>query len=212
MFRSALAPRNKGSSILKPCGAWLAPADGADARDEAQPSCVNRMKMKIVAKNQNVRFTRCRPMMPSRKSYRLSTSHSQKFCAPAGTRCILRVATWANTIRPTATIQVTTIELVIGSRPSLFSTGTAACGNPCSSLAACDSIFETSFWRSASSGATPLCAWTVTRVSAPAAIQLPRATQTAAKRGKPSSTVLGICFIVYRVCSQHGSGFSRCLG
>ena len=52
-------------------------------------------------------------MMPSRNSYSVSTSHSQKFCAPAGTSCILRVAMPAKTIRPSATIQVTTIELVM---------------------------------------------------------------------------------------------------
>ena len=48
--------------------------------------------MKIVAKNQKVFFTNCEPMMPSRNSYSDSTSHSQKFCAPDGTSCTLRVA------------------------------------------------------------------------------------------------------------------------
>src|SRR5215813_10752471 len=73
-----------------------------------------RMKMKIVARNQNVRLTRCGPMMLSRKLYSPSTSHSKKFCAPPGTPFMSRVASWAKMINPTATIQLTTIELVIG--------------------------------------------------------------------------------------------------
>src|ERR1039458_3250733 len=74
---------------------------------------VKRIKMNTVPKNQNVFFTRPAPMMPSRNSYRASTSHSQKFCAPVGTGCILRVATRVKTIRPNATTHVTTIELVM---------------------------------------------------------------------------------------------------
>ena len=70
--------------------------------------------MKMVAKNQNVRSTRCGPMMLSSSPYRLSTSHSRKFCAPVGTCVIFRVATRAKTMRPSATIHVTTMEFVIG--------------------------------------------------------------------------------------------------
>jgi len=40
-----------------------------------------------------------------------------------------RVATRANTIKPAATIQVTTIELVIG-KPSGLAISTACCGSP----------------------------------------------------------------------------------
>src|SRR6185369_5957408 len=38
-----------------------------------------RIKMKTVAKNQNVLLTKCEPMTPSKKPYRLSVSHSRKF-------------------------------------------------------------------------------------------------------------------------------------
>ena len=72
------------------------------------------MKMKTVAKNQNVRLTSSGPMMPCRKSYRPPTSHSRRFCAPSGTRFMSRVATRAKMIRPTATSQLTAIELVMG--------------------------------------------------------------------------------------------------
>ena len=44
----------------------------------------------------------------------LSISHSRKFCAPPGTWVMRRVAICAKTIRPAATIHVTTIEFVIG--------------------------------------------------------------------------------------------------
>ena len=86
--------------------------------------------MKIVAKNQNVRSTRCRPMMLSSSPYRLSTSHSKRFCAPPGTCDMRRVERWANTIRPAATIQVTTIEFVIG-KPNGLAISTAFCDRPC---------------------------------------------------------------------------------
>src|SRR4051794_27145802 len=67
-------------------------------------------------------------MMPSRKSCRLSTIHSQKFCAPLGTSCMLRVATCAKRMRPSATIHVTTIELVIG-KPNGRAISTVCCGS-----------------------------------------------------------------------------------
>ena len=70
--------------------------------------------MNTVAKNQNVRLTSCGPMMRSRKSYRLPTSHSRRFWAPLGTRFMLRVAIRANMINATATIQLTAMEFVIG--------------------------------------------------------------------------------------------------
>ena len=107
-----------------------------------------------------------------------------------------RVATWAKMIRPRATNQVTSIEFVIGNRPNLFSTGTAACVNPCSSSAARDSTFATSLWTSTASDDTPFCAGTVAGVSAPAAVTLPKARHTATKRSKPSPD-LGICTIVH---------------
>ena len=44
----------------------MAPADRADAGNEAIQLAA-RMKMKMVPKNQNVRSTRCGPMMLSRK-------------------------------------------------------------------------------------------------------------------------------------------------
>ena len=70
--------------------------------------------MKTLAKNQNVRWSRWRPRMLSRKSYSDSRSHSRKFCAPPGTAVICRVATCAKTMSAIATIQVTTMEFVIG--------------------------------------------------------------------------------------------------
>src|SRR5215470_2521035 len=76
-----------------------------------------RIKMKTLAKNQNVRLTRCEPIIPSRNEYRLSTSHSQKFWVPSGTAFMLRVASWAKTMSPTATIQLAIMEFVIG-KPS----------------------------------------------------------------------------------------------
>ena len=44
---------------------------------------------------------------------------------------MFRVATWAKTIRPKATIQVTTIELVIG-KPNGRAISMALCERPCS--------------------------------------------------------------------------------
>ena len=70
--------------------------------------------MKIVAKNQNVRSTRCRPMIASRKPSSPATSHSSTFWAPSGTCFMFRVAICAKTMRPRATTQLTTIEFVIG--------------------------------------------------------------------------------------------------
>ena len=79
---------------------------------------VNRMKMKIVAKNQNVFFTRSWPMMPSR-------NHSSDFDQPLPEilravrhRLHLRIANRAKMIRPIATIHVTNIEFVTGKVPS----------------------------------------------------------------------------------------------
>src|SRR5215469_16189054 len=39
-----------------------------------------RMKMKIVAKNQNVRLVKCEPIIPSINLYSASTSHSRSQC------------------------------------------------------------------------------------------------------------------------------------
>ena len=50
--------------------------------------------------------------------------------APLGTCDIFRVATCAKTMRPTATIQVTTIEFVIG-KPNGLPISTAFCDRPC---------------------------------------------------------------------------------
>src|SRR6266853_1212929 len=74
-------------------------------------------------------------MMLSRKLWRLSTSHSQKFCAPSGTSLISRVATCAKTMIPSATNQVKIIEFVTSIGPSLIRD--AAGGRPswCSSCA-----------------------------------------------------------------------------
>ena len=47
--------------------------------------------MKTVAKNQNVRLTRCAPMIPSRSPSRPPTTHSSRFWAPSGTGFIFRV-------------------------------------------------------------------------------------------------------------------------
>ena len=92
------------------------------------------MKMNTVAKNQKVRFARCEPRSPSRNPYRLSTSHSRKFCAPSGTSFMCRVATWAKMMSPIVTIQVTIIELVTG-KPNGRAISTALCERPCSPAA-----------------------------------------------------------------------------
>ena len=80
--------------------------------------------MKTVAKNQNVFFTNSCPMMLSRKLCRLSTSHSQKFCAPLGTVLTFRVAICAKMITARATIQQTSIEFVTENFP-IWKRGTA---------------------------------------------------------------------------------------
>ena len=90
---------------------------------------VKRMKMKIVAKNQKVFFTSSWPMMLSRKLCRLSTSHSQKFCAPSGTSLIFAVAYCAKKMMPSATIQVTIMELVTANGPN-FAGSEAVAGWP----------------------------------------------------------------------------------
>src|SRR6266576_5142492 len=59
-------------------------------------------------------------------------SHSRKFCAHLGTWSMRRVAMRAKMIRPRATIQLTTIELVIGN-PKTWPISTAFCDKPCSS-------------------------------------------------------------------------------
>ena len=60
-------------------------------------------------------------------------SHSRRFCGPYGTCFMVRVALWAKTISPTATIHVTTMELVIG-KPNGRAISTAFCDRPCSML------------------------------------------------------------------------------
>ncbi len=133
MFMSALPPRNSGRVTTKPCSPCtpqpIVPTPGIRLNQ-----FVKRMRMKIVAKNQNVLLTRSEPMIPSRKSWRLSTNHSQKFCAPVGTSRILLVARRANKISPKATTQVITIELVI--KNSSLKSGSAFCGMPCSACSA----------------------------------------------------------------------------
>ena len=99
MFRSALPPRSSGLEISNPCQVGT-PQPMVPTPGMSPNQFVNRMKMKTVAKNQNVLFTRSEPMMPSRNSWSASTSHSRKFCAPAGTSRILRVANRAKTMRP----------------------------------------------------------------------------------------------------------------
>src|SRR5437773_5250909 len=138
MFTSALAPRSNGSSIVKPtavgCPQPIEPTPGIKPTQFAA-----RMKMKIVAKNQNVRRIRCGPMMPSRKRYRPSMSDSTQSCRPSGTGLMLRVALWLTAMRSSATIQVTTIELVTGN-PNGRAISTAFCDSPCSSAAAAATV------------------------------------------------------------------------
>src|SRR5437867_3554701 len=73
-------------------------------------------------------------MIPSKKLCKLSTIHSQKFCAPLGISLTCRIARRAKTINPTATTQLTAIELVMG-KPRGFQISVAFCGTPCSSSA-----------------------------------------------------------------------------
>src|SRR5262249_54166710 len=93
---------------------------------------VARTKIKTDAKNQNVRLTRFDPMIPSRKMYNPSTCHSQKFCLRSGTSLMCRIAVLASTISPSAVIQVTTIEFVIG-RPNRWPISLAFWVRPLSS-------------------------------------------------------------------------------
>ena len=91
MFTSALPPRNSGCSMMKPSAVrWPHPIEPTPGIRPVQFEA--RMKMKMLPKNQNVRSTRGRPIMPSRNRYSDSTSHSRKFCAPSGTCRIDRVA------------------------------------------------------------------------------------------------------------------------
>ena len=55
------------------------------------------------------------------------------FCGPSGTCFMVRVAVWAKRMSATATIHVTTIELVIG-KPNGRAISTAFCDRPCSML------------------------------------------------------------------------------
>ena len=66
-FRSALAPRKQRLVDVKPSAVWC-PQPIVPTPGNQTDQLATRMKMKIVAKNQNVRLTRCGPMMPSRKS------------------------------------------------------------------------------------------------------------------------------------------------
>src|SRR3954471_989977 len=91
----------------------------------------NSTKKKIVAKNQNVRSAKCGPIMSARNLRNSSMSHSKKFCAPLGMLFIFLVAHCANRMSPAATIQLTTIELVIGN-PKRRATSTAFGDKPCS--------------------------------------------------------------------------------
>src|SRR5438876_5760182 len=61
--------------------------------------------------------------------------NSRKFCGPSGTSFMVRVAIWAKRMRPTATIHMRTMELVIGN-PNGRAISTAFCDRPCSSGAA----------------------------------------------------------------------------
>src|SRR5258708_2314041 len=84
-------------------------------------------------------------MMLSRNSYKLSTSHSQKFCAPEGApRVRFLVANCAKRINASATIQVRNIELVrklVPSEPSRRALG----GKPFSASAACATSLTSTF-------------------------------------------------------------------
>ena len=84
--------------------------------------------MKTLAKNQNVRSSKWRPRIVSRKSYSDSRSHSRKFCALPGTALIRRVATCAKTMSAIATIQVTNMEFEIG-KPNGRAMSTALWGS-----------------------------------------------------------------------------------
>ena len=67
MFRSAFPPRSNGCSTTNPCGPrWPQPMVPTPGINPNQ--LVNRMKMKIVRKNQKVFFTNSAPRMLSRKS------------------------------------------------------------------------------------------------------------------------------------------------
>src|SRR5690349_15423266 len=113
MLRSALPPRKTGRVTSKPLGVET-PQPTVPTPGIKPNQLVNKIKMKIVAKNQKVFRTRSAPIISPRKPCNPSTSHSQKFWAPSGTSFMCRVAVWAKMIRPSATIQVTTIELVMG--------------------------------------------------------------------------------------------------
>ena len=117
MFRSALPPRSSGLVTSNPCGAWLAPADGADARDEPKPvreqdededggKEPERLLHQLGADDALQELVAGTPPAIPRSSARRTGQAAS--CA---------WHTGPSTIRPTATIQVTTIEFVMKKFP-----------------------------------------------------------------------------------------------
>ena len=82
-FRSAFAPRKSGWSTSKPLGVWcpqpIVPTPGMRPSQFA-----DKMKMKIVARNQNVRLTNCGPMISLQKVVQTFDQPFQEVLSPAG--------------------------------------------------------------------------------------------------------------------------------
>ena len=111
----------------------MSPSDRADSWNQAQPIGAEN-KDEDGRKEPKCAFDQMRANDTFQKTVETSTNHSRKFCAPPGTRFMFRVATLAKMIKPMATTQLTTIELVM--KLPQRSILTADCDRPCSASAA----------------------------------------------------------------------------
>ena len=91
MFRSALAPAEQWLVDLEAVRGLMSPPDRAHAGNQTHQLAA-RMKMKIEAKNQNVRSTRCGPMIPSRNLCRPLNQPLPEVLGPCWNRLHFRVA------------------------------------------------------------------------------------------------------------------------
>ena len=115
MFRSAFPPRSHGPVTSKPCGVCT-PQPMVPTPGSSPHQLVNRMKMKIVAKNQNVFFTRS-AQDALKKLVKAFHQPFPEILRPAGNLFHIPRRQPANTMIPSATIHVTSMELVTGKAP-----------------------------------------------------------------------------------------------
>src|ERR1700722_18716041 len=114
ILRSALAGRSSGRVTSfrpnrPPPGSPnpIVPTPGTNPNQFAV-----RIKTNRVAIREKTLGIICLPTMPSKVTYRVSTSASNRFCTPSGTRVIFCVDRRAQTTTRTVTIIVTNIEFV----------------------------------------------------------------------------------------------------